>query len=72
MHPKIKEFWLKQPNHELIGPIAPGLMDIWEIYIGKGPSFIIETVCHGDKHRYNGQWYSEDEMLSLINLITFQ
>lgn len=71
MHPEIKEFWEKT-GHKLVGPTA---IDSWEIYIKLetwlGSAFKIETVCHGDRYRFENEWYSEEEMLKLIKLKAF-
>jgi hypothetical protein len=69
MHPKIKEFWIKE-GHTIHGGHAP--MYIWELYIEVGPGIsIIETVCHGNKYRFNKEWYSEEEMLKIVKMKAF-
>ena len=69
MHPKIKKFWISKRDHDLSwsGPV----MDIWSVFIGCGNIRKIETVCHGDKYRFNGEWYSEEEMLKIIKMKAF-
>jgi hypothetical protein len=71
MHPDIKEFWIKA-GYTPIGGHSPTY--IWEINIPMGgPLNIsrIEVVCHGNKHRYNNEWYSEEEMLRIIKQKAF-
>ena len=64
MHPDIKSFWIKK-GHTIHGGEPP--MYIWSIHIDLGMNmFRIETVCHGNKYRYNEEWYSEQEMLRII------
>jgi hypothetical protein len=67
MHPEIKKFW-EDAGHILHGP---SLIESWEIHIGHAPIWRIETVCHGDRHRFNGEWYSEEEMLRIIKQKAF-
>ena len=68
MHPKIKEFWTKKRHHELVGP---SFIDSWEVYIGEGLIRKIETVAHGNRYRYENEWYTEEEMLRLIEQKAF-
>ena len=67
MHPLIKKFW-EEEGHAVIGP---SIIDSCEIYIGTGPFYLIEMVAHGNMHRFNGIWYSEEEMLKLIKMKSF-
>jgi hypothetical protein len=72
IHPEIKKFW-EEAGHTVVGP---SLIDSWEIHIstdptGVWPLYRIEIICHGDRYRYNGQWYSEEEMLRIIKLKAF-
>jgi hypothetical protein len=71
MHPTIKEFWIKS-GHPPMGGGPP--CHIWEVNIHLGGPLQlsrVEIVCHGDKYRYNNQWYSEEEMLRIIELKAF-
>jgi hypothetical protein len=69
MHPDIKEFWIKK-GYTPIGGTSPTY--IWEVYIDLGMNIsLIEVVCHGNKYRFNKEWYSEEEMLKLIKLKAF-
>jgi hypothetical protein len=67
MHPEIRKFW-EDAGHKLIGP---SLIDTWEIHRGPGPFYLIDVVCHGNRHRINKEWYSEEEMLRIIRLKAF-
>jgi len=72
MHPEIKKFW-EATGHPLYGSPS-SIIGIWELHIHVGgPLSIsrIEIVCHGDKHRFQNKWYSEEEMLAIIKLIAF-
>ena len=69
MHPAIKEFWIKE-GHTLIGGHPPTY--IWEVHIDLVMSMsLIEVVCHGNRHRYKKEWYSEEEMLRIIKQKAF-
>lgn len=71
MHPEIKDFWIKA-GHTPHGGHPPTY--IWEINIHLGGPlsiYLIETVCHGNRYRYNKEWYSEEEMLKIIKLKAF-
>lgn len=72
MHPEIKRFWI-ETGHQLVGPTA---INSWEIHIKLGEGWLgqlckIETVCHGNRYRFENEWYSEEEMLKLIKLKAF-
>jgi hypothetical protein len=71
MHPQIKKFWrdagYRVEKNDITGTIygykgLPG-----------GPISIskIETLAFGNRHRFNGIWYSEEEMLRIIRLKAF-
>lgn len=69
MHPEIKKFW------EYIGSVyGPSSIKSWEVHIPLGGPFPlsrIEVICHGDRYRYNKNWYSEEQMLRIIRLKVF-
>jgi len=67
MHPEIRKFW-EDAGHVVHGP---SIIDTYEIYIGPGPARLIETIAHGNKYRFNKQWYSEEEALRIIKLKAF-
>jgi hypothetical protein len=74
MHPEIKKFWI-EAGYILIGGQPPTY--IWEIHINLGISglgidvYRMETVCHGNKYRFNKEWYSEEEALKIVKLKAF-
>ena len=66
MNSEIKKFW------EKLGHVSgPTLINSWEIYIGDGPIYRIETIAHGNKYRFENKWYSEEEMLRIVRLKAF-
>jgi len=67
MNPLIKKFW-EDAGHTVLGP---SIIDSYEIHIGPGPIRLIEMIAHGNKYRFNKQWYSEEEMLRIIKLKAF-
>jgi hypothetical protein len=67
MHPEIKKFW-EDAGHMVRGPT---LINSYEIYVGQAPIWRIETIAHGNRYRFNSEWYSEEEMLRIVRLKAF-
>jgi hypothetical protein len=67
MHPEIKKFW-EDAGHTVLGP---SIIETYEIHIGPGPGRLIQMIAHGNHHRFNKKWYSEEEMLRIIKLKAF-
>jgi len=84
MHPDIKQFWLdsgctyienEDQTQSVTGP------DGKVIYLGTvtghfslGGPFnisITDTLAFGDRHRYRGVWYTEEQMLRFVRLKAF-
>jgi hypothetical protein len=70
MHPEIKKFW--QDAGYRVGNDISGIIYGYKGLPG-GPLSIykIETLAFGNRHRFNGIWYSEEEMLKIIRLKAF-
>lgn len=81
MHPEIKKFWkdagysiesepgyITDPggNRIQLGTITAYKKTDLKFAVSK-----IETIAFGDQHRFNGEWYSEEEMLRIIKLKAF-
>lgn len=70
MHPEIKKFWeeagweIENENQELSGTVTATK----KIDFAMG---IIETIAFGNEHRYNGKWFTEEEMLRIIRMHAF-
>jgi len=80
MHPEIKKFWedagysvtepgyITDPKGEQIqlGTISGYKKAAYNSAVSK-----IETIAFGNQHRFNGKWYSEEDMLRIIRLKIF-
>ena len=69
MHPEIRKFW--ETTSEIVGPTLIGSYEIYVPVGGPLPIFRIETIAHGNKYRFDGKWYSEEEMLRLVKMKAF-
>jgi uncharacterized lipoprotein len=69
IHPIIKKFWedqgytISNEDQTLSATVTANKMT-W-------PLFTEETIAYGDQYRYENKWYSEKEMLKIIELTAF-
>jgi hypothetical protein len=68
MHPEIKKFWYDDGYESVIeetGGTIIGYMRLSD-YCCR-----MDTLGFGDRCRYKGKWYSEEQMLRIIRLKAF-
>lgn len=70
MHPEIKKFWQEAGyritnEEQVLSGVVSGIQQM-SASIGR-----IDTLAFGDRHRFNGVWYSEEQMLRIIRLKAF-
>ncbi len=79
MHPDIRKFWedagyvISEPGYidSMGSRIQMGTITGYKALSPNPCICLIEVIAFGDKHRINGQWYSEEEMLKIIKLKAF-
>ena len=68
MHPKIRKFW-EDAGYTIS---ENSIIDSQEGWKNNNPYIrLLETLRHGNRYRFNGKWYSEQEMLKIIKLSAF-
>jgi hypothetical protein len=72
MHPEIKKFW-QDEGYSIPFQDDPALGTVSGYKPIDGAPYIskIEILAFGDKYRFKGEWYSEEEMLRIIHLKAF-
>ena len=72
IHPEIKKFWqecgfsIVNEDQTMSGTVTGYKHNKDYFYIR-----FIKTLAFGNTYRFNGQWYSEEQMLRLVKLKAF-